>query len=52
MARLPAKTMQLRIDGEDQPFLVIPLSADRDACCAVEECKCSPREVSGFAPEH
>ncbi|MDR3620783.1 MAG: hypothetical protein P4L85_15635 [Paludisphaera borealis] len=28
--------MDLRIAGEDEPFLQLPLSADREACCAVE----------------
>jgi hypothetical protein len=36
MARLLPRTMELRIAGEDQPFVEIPLSADRDACCAIE----------------
>ena len=36
MARLLPRMIELRIAGEDQPFLEIPLSLDRDACCAVE----------------
>ena len=36
MARLLARSMELRIAGEDRAFLEIPLAADRDACCAVE----------------
>ena len=37
MARQRARTMELRIAGEDAPFLTVPLGPDRDACCAVEE---------------
>jgi hypothetical protein len=29
--------MELRIGGEDAPFLEIPLAPDREACCAVEQ---------------
>jgi len=36
LARQNATTMDLRIAGEDEPFLQLPLSADRDACCAVD----------------
>jgi len=36
MARMLPKAMELRIGGEDAPFLEIPLAPDRDACCAVE----------------
>ena len=36
MVRALAHAMELRIGGEDRPFLEIPLAADRDACCAVE----------------
>jgi hypothetical protein len=36
MARLLPRTVELRIAGEDAPFLELPVSADRDACCAVE----------------
>ena len=36
MARQLAQTMELRIAGEDEPFLTLPLSADRDACCSIE----------------
>ncbi|WP_435005522.1 hypothetical protein P12x_003367 [Tundrisphaera lichenicola] len=35
MARLLPRSIELRIGGEDRPFLELPLSADRDACCAV-----------------
>lgn len=37
MVRQRSRTMELRIGGEDAPLLEIPLSADRDACCAVEQ---------------
>ncbi len=37
LARQLGRTMQLRIGGEDAPFLEIPLAPDRDACCAVED---------------
>lgn len=30
------KTMELRIAGEDEPFVELPLGPDREACCAVE----------------
>jgi hypothetical protein len=36
MARLLPRTMELRIAGEDRPFIELPLSADRDACCSIE----------------
>ncbi len=36
MARLLPRTIELRIGGEDAPFLELPLAAGRDACCAVE----------------
>jgi hypothetical protein len=36
LVRQLCKTMELRIAGEDRPFLEIPLAADREACCAVE----------------
>src|SRR5262249_37038580 len=37
LARQLAKTMELRIGGEDQPLTEIPLAPDREACCAVEQ---------------
>lgn len=37
LARQNDQTMDLRIAGEDEPFGTLPLSMDRDACCAVEE---------------
>jgi hypothetical protein len=36
-ARQLARTMQLRIGGEDEPLIEIPLGPDREACCAVEQ---------------
>ncbi len=37
MARQLARTIQLRIGGENEPLLEVPLSDDREACCAVEQ---------------
>lgn len=37
LARQLAKTMELRIDGEDRPLLEIPLAPEREGCCAVEQ---------------
>jgi len=34
--RQRSRTMDLRIGGESAPFLELPLSSDREACCAVE----------------
>jgi len=31
-----ADRLELRIDGEDEPLLDLPLGPDREACCAVE----------------
>ena len=36
LVRQLASTMELRIPGEDEPFLELPLAADREACCAVD----------------
>jgi len=36
MVRQLARTMELRIAGDDEPFLELPLTPDREACCAVE----------------
>lgn len=36
MVRRSGKSMDLRIGGEDAPFLELPLGPDREACCAVE----------------
>ena len=35
--------MLLRIAGEDDPLIELPLSPDREACCAVERL----RELAG-----
>ena len=35
-ARQLARTMELRIGGDQEPLLEIPLGPDREACCAVE----------------
>ncbi|MDR3633299.1 MAG: hypothetical protein P4L84_05635 [Isosphaeraceae bacterium] len=37
LARQLARTMLLRVDGEDEPFLEVPLAPDRDACCAIDQ---------------
>jgi hypothetical protein len=36
LVRQDKRTMHLRIAGEDEPLLELPLAADREACCAVE----------------
>jgi hypothetical protein len=36
VVRSRAASLELRIDGDDQPFLELPLGPDREACCAVE----------------
>jgi len=36
LARQRGRVMDLRLGGEDEPFLDLPLSADREACCAVD----------------
>jgi hypothetical protein len=42
LARQLAKTMQLRIAGEDDLLAEIPLSPEREACCAVEQLRDLP----------
>ncbi len=37
LTRQLARTMELRIAGEDESLMEIPLSPDREACCAVEQ---------------
>jgi hypothetical protein len=37
MVRPRAASVELRIDGDDQPFVALPLAPDREACCAVEQ---------------
>lgn len=36
LARAAGRRIELRASGEDAPFLELPLSADGEACCAVE----------------
>ena len=36
LVRQDRHSMLLRIDGEDDPLLELPLSPDREACCAVD----------------
>jgi hypothetical protein len=36
LVRQLAKTVELRMAGEERPFLELPLSPDREACCAVD----------------
>jgi hypothetical protein len=42
MARMLPRTIELRIAGEDQPFIEVPLAADRDACCAIDDLQTLP----------
>jgi hypothetical protein len=44
LARQQARTMELRIAGEAEPFLEIPLAPDREACCAVEQLNLLPTQ--------
>ena len=44
MARQTAKTIELRIAGEDAPFAELPLGPDRDACCSIEPLAELPRQ--------
>jgi hypothetical protein len=37
LVRQLSRTMQLRIGGEDERLIELPLSPDREACCAVEQ---------------
>jgi hypothetical protein len=37
LVRQGPRTMLLRIAGEDDPLVELPLSPDREACCAVEQ---------------
>ncbi len=41
-ARQRARTLELRIGGDDAPMLELPLSPDREACCAVEQLQTLP----------
>jgi hypothetical protein len=42
LARQLSRTMQLRVRGEDDPLIEIPLGPDREACCAVEQLRSLP----------
>ncbi len=42
LARQRGSLLELRIPDEDRPFLELPLSPDRDACCAVERLAALP----------
>jgi hypothetical protein len=44
MARMLPRTIELRIAGEDRPFIELPLAADRDACCAIEPLQSLPSQ--------
>jgi hypothetical protein len=44
LVRQLARTMQLRVRGEDAPLLEIPLAPDREACCAVEQLQNLPAQ--------
>lgn len=37
LVRLLPRAMELRIGGEDEPIMELPLAVDREACCAVEQ---------------
>jgi hypothetical protein len=37
LVRALSRTMELRISGEDRVLMEIPLAADREACCAVDQ---------------
>jgi hypothetical protein len=37
LVRQGPKSMQLRVRGEDDPLIELPLGPDREACCAVEQ---------------
>ena len=42
LARQRGELLDLRIGGEAEPFLELPLGPDREACCAVEELQALP----------
>jgi hypothetical protein len=42
MARMLPRTIELRIAGEDRPFIQVPLASDRDACCAIDDLQSLP----------
>jgi hypothetical protein len=37
LVRQLAQTLQIRLSGEDEPLMELPLSPDREACCAVDQ---------------
>ncbi|CAN5609612.1 hypothetical protein BH23PLA1_BH23PLA1_06740 [soil metagenome] len=43
LARQVGPSLQLRIEGESDPLLELPLGPDRDACCAVDRLRELPR---------
>jgi YD repeat-containing protein len=42
LARRRARVVELRIDGEDEVFMELPLTPDGEACCAVERLRDLP----------
>ena len=44
LARLRGREMDLRIAGEDEVLLELPLAPDREACCAVERLRDLPAQ--------
>jgi hypothetical protein len=42
LVRQLSRTMELRIGGEADPLMEIPLGPDREACCAVEQMQALP----------
>jgi hypothetical protein len=48
LVRQRHRVMDLRIDGEDQVFLELPLTPDSEACCAVERLRDLPARSIRF----
>jgi hypothetical protein len=44
LVRQVSRRMELRIGGEDAPFIELPLAPDREACCAVEALRKLPEK--------
>jgi hypothetical protein len=44
LVRQAARSMELRIGGEDASFLELPLAPEREACCAVEALRTLPEK--------
>jgi hypothetical protein len=44
LARSLRDTVELRIAGEDRPFMTLPLAPEKEACCAVEALRALPAE--------